>query len=847
MMLRWIFREFRNNQRFTILFILNLSLGLAGFIALDSFKVSLKQVLEQNSKNFLSADLSVSARRKLIDAEVNQAETLMGPTFKKSHLWEFFSMVGTSSGTKLVQLKAIDQDYPFYGELILGSGRKIDHDSQKEIISEMSVWVYPELLIQLGLKVGDQIKLGESQYKIADTITLDSTQTFRLSSLAPKIYGGIEMIKKSGLVEKGTTFTDAILYKITDDKDPEKIAKEIFTKITDPGVQVTTGKAAAQDSGRALGYLSDYLGLVSLVALFLAGIGAAYLYRSFFSMQLKSVATLNALGLTSAKIRIFLLGQIFIMGIVAAAISALAGLVLFPFLRLLLQEFTPLQVPMSLNFRILGLALAMSTVGSLSISLPFLLQIGRLKGSQLFQEESSISIPWKINDFIILLVPMFFFWVLSVWEANSIKTGSLFFALLLACLFCLVLLNWVAFRFLGAILSRGNWKLKYIGLQLSRKSSKTLSCALALSLGALLINLLPQLKTTIKNDISSPDSSALPALFVFDIQDDQVDGVNQLFAQKNIHGLKPAPLVRARILQVNGLAFEKVTQAGKIQTREEETEAKFRNRGFNLSFREKLSSSENLVAGKLWDKPFDQQAHEMAQISVEEKFAERLKFQLGDVLTFDVQGVEIVGKITSFRSVKWNSFQPNFFVIFQPGVLDDAPKSFLVAVPKLDSVSLSQLQIDLVALYPNLSIVDVARTVEQIVGLAEKMSWSLELMAALCLIVGFLVLYSIISHQVLQSQWDLNLLKILGASAPTTLANLVIEYSLIGMVASIFGAGLSIGVATVLSRQVFESKLEINFVPLLLSAGAITALSALMAWLTARKVSQNRPQLILQS
>jgi putative ABC transport system permease protein len=830
-----------------MLFILNLSLGLVGFIALDTFKVSLQQVLDQNAKTFLSADLSLSARRTISPLELTETERILGGQFERSHLWEFFSMVNTRGGAKLVQVKGIEGNYPFYGEMKLGSGRRITGASEKEISEQMKVWVYPELLTSLNLKVGDKLKLGESEYEISDTVVDDSTQTFRLSSLAPKIYGGIAMIEKSGLVKKGTTFTDAYLYRLPLGADTEGLAKEIFKKVTDPGVQVTTAQEAGRESIRVLGYLNDYLGLVSLIALFLSGIGAAYLYRSFFFSQLKSMAIFNALGMVSSKARLILILQILAMSLMASVVSAGVALVFFPFLQRLLQGLSSLQVPLHLSPRILLLAAVMSSFGSLSVSLPFLLQIGRLKTGQLFQEESSISLPWRIQDFLVLIIPLGLFWGLSVWQAHSLKVGSLFFSLLVASLFVILFLNFVIFRGVSKIFSRAGWKLKYVGLQLSRKSGRTLSCALALSLGALLINLLPQLKTSIKGDIEAPDRGALPALFVFDIQEDQVQGVIQFLKDNGIQNPEPSPLVRARILKVNDQPFEKVTEEGRLQTREEEVESRFRNRGFNLSFRDQLSSSETLVEGQIWTGEYKGQAGEIPQISVEESFAKRLNFKMGDRLTFDVQGVEVFGQITSLRAVKWNRFQPNFFVVFQPGIIDDAPKAFLTAIPKSARHNSMQMQNELVSRFPNLSIVDVGRTVEKVLETSEKMSWSLELMAGLCLSVGFLVLYSIVSHQVVQSRWDLNLLKILGAGSKDTLSSLALEFGFIGFVSSSIGALLSLGFSATLARQVFDSRLVIEVAPLAFSILFITALSAILAWFSAQRVALSKPQLILQS
>jgi len=224
--LKWAYRELRNNLRFSLFFVFNLTLGLTGFLCLDAFKASLDQALHANSKSFLSADLSVSARRILTAQELADVRSALPAAAQESKLWEFFSMAASNDSSRLVQIKAIEGNYPFYGSMTLGSGQKITFQTEHALNKEKLAWVYPELLSQLKLKVGDSISLGNQQYKIADTVVDDSTQTFRMASLAPKIYVGIDMMKESSLVTLGTTMSEAYLYRLQDDSAFLKLSKD---------------------------------------------------------------------------------------------------------------------------------------------------------------------------------------------------------------------------------------------------------------------------------------------------------------------------------------------------------------------------------------------------------------------------------------------------------------------------------------------------------------------------------------------------------------------------------------------------------------------------------------------
>lgn len=846
MIFKWAVKTLRAQLRFSIFFILNLTLGLTGFLTLQTFRVSLQKVMLTNSKTFLSADLSLSARRGLADGEVSAARDILGPQREESRLYEFFSMVNTKAGARLVQVKAIEDNYPFFGQMTLASGRKITGSSQKEISTEDKVWVYPELLNQLSLQVGDKLQLGDAEYTIADSVADDSTQTFRLSTLAPKVYVGLKQIEKSHLVQKGTTFTEALLFRLKDDSQVEAQAKEMFKKIPDPAVQVTTAKEAGEDSAKPLAYLSDYLGLVSLVALFLAMVGSAFLYRSFFSRQIRSMAIYNVLGLQFGQISQILVVQVLVLGVISASLALLGVMALFPALSLVLRSLSPLEIPLALTGEIIGLSFLLATLGSLTVGGFFVLSLRDLNPSQLFQEQFQASFRASKTSMAFLVVPLVFFAGLSVWQAHSWKIGGLFFGLFFASVGIVFLLNLVFLKLLGRGLAGFSWIFKHVGLQLARKLRQNLSTAVALSLGSLLMTLLPQLKGSLQSEVQTPRGSALPSLFLFDIQDEQLSGLKDILKGYQFPELVYSPLVRARILKVNDSPFEKVTEASRIQTREEETENRFRNRGFNLSYRDKLHDSEAIVEGQFWQAPYDPTSSKMAEVSVEAHFADRLKFHIGDQLTFDVQGVEIQGKITSLRSVKWNTFQPNFFVQFQPGVLDDAPKTWVVSVPTLARDKANELQNQVAKAFPNISAVDVSRTVEKALGMADKMSWALQFMAALCFATGFFVLYSVILQQVQESRWDLNLQKMMGASFLQSGSQIWLQYSLLGLVASLVGSLLSLGVAAILSVQVFEMTVSFDGLSIFWTVLGATGISFLLSLVASWRVIQAKPLLVLQ-
>lgn len=244
MLLRLAVRELLRSWHFGVFFIFNLSLGLTGFVALQAFNGALNEEIKTNAKSILSADLAVSARRELTDSEVVAMRSALPAGSAEGKTYEFFAMLSSGKGSRLVLVKAIDQSYPFYGQLELESKKNICAGDEKEILKTKTAWIYPELRAQLGLVPGDEVQLGQLKLQIADVIEKDVTQTFRMASLAPRIFINRDLLQESGLIQFGSTFTIAYLFKLPEQTDISSLRDNLYAKITDPQVRVDTPESA---------------------------------------------------------------------------------------------------------------------------------------------------------------------------------------------------------------------------------------------------------------------------------------------------------------------------------------------------------------------------------------------------------------------------------------------------------------------------------------------------------------------------------------------------------------------------------------------------------------------------
>jgi putative ABC transport system permease protein len=841
----WAFRELRNQKKWSLFFILNLSVGLSGFIALDAFKTSLQKNFRDNAKVNMSGDLSLGTRRLFNEDElkkINEFVSEQSSIVSTSRNWELFSMayVKKEQGageSRLIRLVAVDAQFPLYGQVKIEKAGQLQAGQSSELTESRSAWVYPEVLMQLGLKEGEEISVGGEAFKIVGVVREDPTQGLRFSSLSPKVYVGLEQIRKTRLIGYGTTMFDEFLFKTKDEQELTRLKAEIEKKFPDPALRVETYLEDAEDSGGALKYLSDYLGLVALVALFLAGLGSVFLFRSFLLSRYYSIAIQNALGMQlKLAVRVYLV-QLLMLGVGASLISILGAQIILPFLSRILAELTPMNLSETLPQSTVLLALLMGTFGSVFIGYPFLRPIYRIKAQELLQETNEIRSQTNKSDFLWLIPIWILFWLLAVIQSNSWRVGSLFFVIFLS---SLIFLWGIGFGFLKSIPLQGfskmlPWYYRQALLSIQRRSVAKVSLIVAIGLGSILINLLPQLEVGLRENIASPEKSQVPSIFMFDIQQEQLEPLVEKVKTLGHEVSNISPMVRARIKKINEQDYER-TDVSEVQTREDEREARFRNRGVNLSYRESLTNAESVVEGDPFPGRYDAGSGLIPQISVEKRFAETMNIKLKDIVTFDVQGIEIQGVVTSFRKVKWNSFQPNFFVQFQAGVLEEAPQTLLASISKLDKNKVVEVQGQLSQQFPNVSMIDVGRLIDKIIEISQKMSWSLEIMAYLSILAGLVILYSLASVEVRNRSWDLNMLKVLGSGPKNLYIYLMVEFGSVVFVGALLGTLLSFFVSYSISFYMFEGIYVADFLVPLRNILIIVTLSILITYLAAKKV-----------
>lgn len=839
-------REIANHKKFSIIFIFNLALGLSCLLGVDTLKDSVQRTLEERSKGILTADISVGARRFLSSDEFEILNKTIPVEFDHTDTYESFTMVATASNSRLVELKAIEQNYPFYGTLILKNAGSITSSTSKDLFTCDCVWVYPELLIQLNLKIGDKIRIGQFDYTISDTIVEDSAGGGGGFSFAPPLYLSRTSLDKSKLIKTGSTGYFARLYKYSyelTEAEIDTLVKKLNSILTDPAVQVTTSKNASEQVSRILIYLGDYLGLAGLVAIFLTALGQIFLFRNYIVVKRKNMAIFKSLGLDNNNLIVLYGVQLIFLNLAALVPTTIAGYFFLPLFKKPVYDLLQMDISLKLNYGTIGLMLCFSAFGHFFICGPLLLQTLKVKARELFQPTEAIqkSTANYVRMALQYLPAIFAYYTLSIVMAKSFKNGTLFFTLFSVSLLALTFIAFLLIRWAEKIKLK-NLLFRFAVRNIVRERWASIALFVTFGLAILLSQLIPILATAVRHEIIGSGERRHPSLFLFDIQEDQLNQLNSLLQSMSIETMQSSPMIRARLSTVNGVPFEKANRNDEALTREQENENRFRNRGFNLTYRQSLSESETLVAGS----PFNAQA-KTPEVSLEKRFADRLDLKLNDILTFDIQGVTIEGHVVNLRKVRWTSFQPNFFIQFADGVLNDAPKTFIVTLGPMTDAKKLEVQLQIVKALPNISIIDVSQVVQRLTKIVDQMSLALIVMALFSMFVGLVILFSVVSYKIVERRKEFNLMKVLGSQYEFIKNILLLELFTIIALASIVGTLLSNSVAFILTYFIFDADFITNVSAVTVIVFATLFVTTLCGIIIVRQVMNARPLELLNS
>ena len=873
--LRLAIREIRVNRGFSLFFLLNLAVGLAGFIAVQSFGRSIDRHFAANLREILTADLVVSASSPLTEEEAALVDSEVGPAAGRARLVAFYTMIRPPKAqARLVRVMAVGEGYPLVGTVTLEGGGSI-----RDLQQSPSLFMTRDTAQTLGVETGadpSPLRMGSKDFYIRDFFKEDPDKSLTAVDLAPKVYMGLNQLTGTGLVQFGSRIRYLYFFSFSDGRDVPALTRSLYAKLFDlsrgqPRVHVFDTRDANRQLGRLTRYFTGYMGMVSIVALFLAGMSAAYLFRGVVAMQQHQMAVLMSTGAVRRQVYLFVSLQLVLLGAGAALLALGAASLLLPAFPGLFQGLVPQGLVPGIDPDTVLLALGLGTGGSLVFCLPVFVRLFRVQPLDLLRSRDSLSESGaRLNSgsesrpgtgqrgrlgpggaiLLSYLPGLAAFFLISAAVAGRVKDGLVFAAGFILAMLLLSLAGILVFRLCRFLAGRqmppGWYPVKIALRNLFRNRWATLSCFVTIAMGVFLIALIPQVQKGLESEIMRPEGLKLPVFFLVDIQDDQKAPLLKFMETAPGDLSHISPTVQGRILTVNGEPFfEKMPDPGKGRR------ARFgrgRRLEFIFSYRERLSDSESLVKGEPLSRiPWEWGSDQPFEISVAVSFADRHGLSIGDVLEFDVQGIPLTGRVKNLRKVRWNSFQPNFFLLFQDGVLNDAPKTYLGAISNVPPDRRKALKNSLVERFPNISVLDVTQTATTILAVTDRLSLSVRFMAWLAIIAGLVSIFSIARYQARKNRHQINLLKVLGTGAASLQMVTLVEFGVIGFLASFFALGVSVLFSLGISAYFFDSLWALDLGYLL----TILILSTLVCTVTGlaavRQVMKTRPLELLNA
>lgn len=749
----------------------------------------------------LAADRVVQTTEVIPSEWISQAHELGLTTVRTA---EFPSVVLAGDRPQLVAVKAVEAPYPLRGSLQLQAAIGAPAERVRSVPASGSAWVEPRLLGPLGVAVGEQVSLGERAFTISRLIALEPDRGGFFTSLAPRVMINYADLVATGLIQPGSRVRYQLLLA-----GPEAALERFHRWLPEhkPGLEWRTPADAGLGVRDVTERAKRFLGLAALLTVVIAGVAILLTVRRYAERQIDRVAVMRCLGATAADVTALLAWKLIWLALVCGAIGVTLGYLLHLAMLALVADLLPPQVPPPGLYPALS-GWAMAAAALLGFALPTVLRLRQVPPLRVLRRELGAGL-FRGNALYAIALGVIF--LLMWWQARDPLLALLVFGAVLATLALLGLLAWLLVRSLVR-LRGGRQRLLWLSGITRRPVSASIQI-MAIGVGLMALLLL----TVVRQDLLAAWEGGVPRdapnYFLINVQPDQVATVRGLLEAEGRVEASFYPMVRGRLVGING----REVSPEQYQDRAQRLVA----REFNLSFGKQLPADNRIVAGRWWSQP----AQEPGQFSVETGLAEDLGIHLGDTLRFSIGGEEVSGTVTNLRQVQWDSFNVNFFVIAPPGLLEPYPTTYITSfyLPPGNQPLLAEL----VRRFPSVTVFDIDSILNTVRGIIAQGARVVELMAALTLIAGIIVLLAALQTTGEERRYESALLRALGAKRAHIKRLARAEFWLIGAAAGGLAGVSAAIVGLLLARHLF--KLDYAFDPLPLAVGLIAG--PLVVWL----------------
>jgi putative ABC transport system permease protein len=832
-------RDARSNKKRLFIYISAIIIGVAAQVAITSFRDSLNTTINNQSKELLGADLEIETEQTPPDMLKAYFKELGGD---QSTITEFPSMVmfPKTGNTRLANIRALTGNFPYYGSL-----ETVPTEGAQKFRSTRSALVDQTLLTQFDISVGDSVSVGRFTLPISGAITKVPGESAATAMVGPRVFIPQSVLDSTSLIQRGSRVEYKQYFQFAEQRDMEAIEAQVDSLEDQLAVDIDleTVEERQEEIGEAIGNLGKFLNLVGFVALLLGGIGVASSIHVYINKKISTASVLRCFGASSDQTMSIFLIQAVVLGFLGALTGTLLGVGIQYFLPSLVSDFLPVDVELTISWLAIGLGLFTGTGVALAFALLPLLALR--KASPLFalrtlNQSITSLLDNKVKAAIYSLIGLTVFGYAYL-LTDSWQTAGLFTVGILAAFGLLLivakLLMYAVRRFFP-----DHWP--YVWRQglanLYRPQNQTSTLMLALGLGVLLVSTLYFSQDMLMEELEFANRDDAPNLIFFDIQSDQNEPLNQVLEKQNLPILQNVPLVTMRLDSLRGQSRQAI-----IQDTTNDVHGWALEREYRSTYRDSLIDSETLTEGE-WTGQADH-AQGAIPVSAAQEIANDLNLEIGDSLTFDVQGVPIQAYVGSIREVDFRRVQPNFFMLFPAGVLEQAPQIFVTVTRTPSQQASARAQQAVVQDFPNVSAIDVSRILKTINQFIDKISFAIQFMALFSILTGLIVLASSVTMSRFQRIKESTLLRTMGASKKQIIKILSVEYLFLGLLSAFTGLLLSVSATWLLGYFYFDLTFVPNGWVIIVGTLLVTGLTILIGMANSRSIYQRTPLEVLRS
>jgi len=756
---------------------------------------------------------------------------------------------GDATNLRLGDLRALGPHFPLRGAFRVVDQSKIERDA-RDTPQRGTVWMSRAGADALGASIGDTVHLGEAKLRLTALVLQEPDASLDYFNVAPKVFLNIEDLPATGLVQEGSR----VSYRLVVAGDATAI--ERFVAKAKPalarGQRLETIGQARPEVRSALDRAGRFLGLAALVSVVLAAVAVAMAARRHSERHLSGAAVMRCLGASQRTLVAIHVGELLMLGLFASALGVAIAFALQWAVAGWLASTLSLSIPPAGWLPALqGLGVGMVVL--LAFATPPVLALRRVSALRVLRRDLDTTEP---SAWLVALAGIAGMAALLWWKAGDATLGGAMLLGISGTLAVLALLAWILIVVVRRLRPRLRGSLRYGLANVSRRATTSIAQVSALGLGLMALLLLTFVRTDLLDRWQLSLAKDAPNRFIINVQPDQVQPVRDFIAAQGLSAPTLYPMVRGRYLARNGtpvaaLPVRRDDNDGNSNEGNGAMERRRTEREFNLSTASVLRDDNKVVAGKFWanptagqDPPYGPDAPRTPQLSVEERFAESLGWKLGDRIAFDIAGQRFEAPITSLRSVDWESFRPNFFVIASPSALDAYPASYVTAVSVPPSNT--RFTAGLVESFPNLSVIDIDAVLKQVRATGDQVSTVVQVVFWFSLAAGVLVLLAAISASQDERLLEGGVMRVLGGSRRQLRLAQASEFAAIGLISGLVAAIAASILSGVVANRVFDLPWQPNWT-LAIVGGSLGMLAALAAGLFAtRRVLDAPPSVTLR-